>query len=131
VPGLFLDSSAVVKLVADEEESNALRMYLGELRRTVLISELAIVEVTRAARRLEADASAVLDECDVVLLDAAILHAAAALDPTTLRTLDAINLATALSVEEKLDAFVAYDDRLLAAARHHGLAVAAPGGRPR
>jgi predicted nucleic acid-binding protein len=127
VPGLFLDSSALVKLVADEEESNSLRAYLSGFRRTVLISELAIVEVTRAARRLEADASAVLDECDVVLLDAEILRAAAVLDPTALRTLDAIHLATALSLPASPDTFVAYDERLLEAARLHGLDAAAPG----
>jgi hypothetical protein len=91
-------------------------------------TRLAIVEVTRPARRIEADASVVLDECDVVLLDAEILHAAAALDPTTL---DAIQLATVLSLSASPDAFVAYDERLLAAARHHGLDVASPGRRPR
>ena len=44
----------------------------------------------------------------------------------TLRTLDAIQLATALSLASVLDAFVAYDERLLAAAAHHGLPIAAP-----
>ncbi|HEU0335749.1 MAG TPA: type II toxin-antitoxin system VapC family toxin [Gaiellaceae bacterium] len=125
--GLFLDSSALVKLVAAEPESEALRTYLGDPRRAIVVSELAVTEVTRAARRVGADPTDALAECDIVLLRSPLLVAAAALDPPTLRTLDAIHLATALSLAGVLDAFVAYDQSLLAAARYHGLDVASPG----
>ena len=79
-----------------------------------------MTEVTRAARRVGADPEPALAECDVVVLRSELLSAAASLDPPTLRTLDAIHLVTALSVGDELDAFVAYDERLLEAARDHG-----------
>jgi hypothetical protein len=63
--------------------------------------------VTRAARSLGADASAALAEGDVVLLRSDVLAAAAELEPTALQTLDAIHLATALSLGGAFDAFVA------------------------
>jgi predicted nucleic acid-binding protein len=124
--GVYLDSSALVKLVAPEPETDALREYLGEPRRAVLISELTLTEVTRAARRVGVDATTALAECEVVLLRSELLVAAGTLDPTTLRTLDAIQLATALSLGDAIEVFVAYDERLAAAAAAHGLRVAAP-----
>lgn len=44
-----------------------------------------------------------------------------------LRTLDALHLASAVLLREALAAFVAYDDRLLAAARAADLDVHTPG----
>ncbi len=125
--GVFLDSSALVKLVAPETETAALIAFRGHPRAPVIVSELAITEVTRAARRVGADSSVALAECDVVLLRPELLLSAASLEPLGLRTLDAIHLATALSLARSLDAFVAYDKRLLAAAAGHGLEVASPG----
>ena len=126
MPGVFLDSSALVKLVRSEPETDALRQFLADPRRPLLISELAVTEVSRAARRVGADASAAFAACDVVLLRSELLEIAAGLEPTTLRTLDAIHLATALSLRDRIDAFVAYDVPLAAAAAKHGLAVASP-----
>jgi uncharacterized protein len=127
VAGVFLDSSALVKLVVPEPETDALIAFLGDPRRPVVISEVAVPEVTRAARRVGADATDALAECEVVLLRSELLLAAARLDPAGLRTLDAIHLETALGIAEQLDVFVAYDQRLLAAAGAHGLVVASPG----
>ena len=42
------------------------------------------------------------------------------------RSLDAIHLATALSLGERCGAFFAYDERLIAAARARGLTVTVP-----
>ena len=70
-----------------------------------------------------------LGELPLIELDEPILDNAAKLPPKTLRTLDAIHVATALTVANDLVAFVAYDDRLLDAARDAGLPAAAP-GRP-
>jgi len=93
----------------------------------MVISEIAVTEVSRAARRVGADASVALAECEVVLLRSELLLAAANLEPTDLRTLDAIHLVTALSLGGSIDAFVAYDQRLLSAARASGLFVVSPG----
>jgi len=127
VAGVFLDSSALVKLVVPEAETDALIAFLGDPRRPVVISEIAITEVTRAARRVGADAALALAECEIILLRSDLLLGAASLEPLGLRSLDAIHLITALSVGGSLDVFVAYDQRLLAAASDHGLSVASPG----
>lgn len=124
---VFLDSSALVKLVVAEAETDALITFLGTPRRHVLISEIAMTEVTRAARRVGADPGAALAECEVILLRSSHLMAAAMLEPLGLRTLDAIHLASAREVAANIDAFVAYDRHLLDAARALRLPVASPG----
>ena len=126
MPGVFLDSSALVKLVRPEAETQALRAYLSHPRRPMLISELAVTEVTRAARRIGVDPMPALAECETVILRSEHLEHAGRLEPPTLRTLDAIQLATALSLGDRIDAFIVYDDRLAAAASASGLDVASP-----
>lgn len=65
---------------------------------------------------------------DVALLplDDALLDDAISLRPTGLRSLDAIHLATALSVRDEIGAFVTYDERLVVAAEDEGLSVCRP-----
>lgn len=127
---VYLDSSALVKLVVSEPESMALRLYLVDHRERVS-SALAHVEVCRAVRRKGASEAAlrraehVLARIGLVALDEPLLRAAAALSPTGLRSLDAVHLATALSLDG-LDAVVTYDRRFDAAASEAGLAVESP-----
>ena len=129
---LYLDSSALVKLVAPEPESKALFGYLAD-RPELLSSALARVELMRAVRRLgnEGDLRArtekVLGSVALLRVDDPVLTAANALEPSTLRSLDAIHLATALSVRDELESFVVYDRNLAAAAQAHGLSVSTPG----
>ena len=125
----YVDSSALVKLIVRESESDALRRYLnsaGPLTSSILVT----VEVSRAVARVAADAGAtvtsVFEGLNVLAFDARIAARAAALDPAGLRTLDAIHLATALELRDELTAFVSYDDRLSTAAREMGLPVVAP-----
>ena len=72
-------------------------------------------------------AEAVLARVGLVGIDMAILESAVRCEPPLLRTLDAIHLATALSVGADLDALVTYDERLGSAARHARLKVLSPG----
>jgi uncharacterized protein len=131
VSSAYVDSSALVKLVLEEEESGALRQYLA-LAGPLATSILATVEVTRAVARVApesaAGVAAVLEAISLVAFDARIAARAGALKPVGLRTLDAIHLATALELREDLTAFVSYDDRLSAAALAMGLPVVAPKG---
>jgi hypothetical protein len=128
---VYLDSSALVKLVVTEPESRAL---MERLRRWPgrVSSALALTELPRALRRagfgavVRRRAREVLARIALVDVDRRILSAAAALEPRTLRTLDAIHLATALTVREDLDAIVTYDRRLRAAAERAHLEVVAP-----
>ncbi len=127
---LYLDSSAIVKLVLTELESDALQIYLAEHKEHVS-SKLARVEVLRALRRAHKPplallhAKRIVSRMSLVALDERILAQAASLDPPGLRSLDAIHLATALSLDG-LDALVTYDRRLRDAAADAGLTVVSP-----
>ena len=128
-PATYLDSSAIVKLVVREPESAALRQFLGE--RTPLVSSaLARVEVSRAVLALDSKtqdaAQQVLGRIDLLRLTNRILNVAGTLQPNSLRTLDAIHLASALSLEDTLSDFVCYDRRLSQAAADQGWAVSSP-----
>jgi predicted nucleic acid-binding protein len=126
----YLDASALVKLIVAEPESGALRRYLGE-RPRIISSRIAEVELRRAvARQDEIDAgdrvSSLIATVELLELDAEVARRAGELTPATLRSLDAIHLASALVIAPEVDAVVAYDTRLAAAARAAGLAVVAP-----
>lgn len=125
----YLDASAIVKLVIAEPGSDHMHRWYVEARR-VITSRVGMIETVRAASRTKVDAThldRVLTDLEVVELDAATAGTAARAQPPTLRTLDAIHLATALALLPDLDAFVTYDDRLADAARAIGLPVVRPG----
>ena len=129
---IYLDSSALLKLLHEEPESAALADWLtGHAGSTLLSSELANVEVIRACRRINPDAlpeaRALLSGLDLIPLAGAVIAAAGDIGETTPRSLDAIHLASALSVREDLSSFVAYDHRLSKAASAAGLQLEAPG----
>jgi predicted nucleic acid-binding protein len=125
----YLDASAFVKLVVAEAESRTLRAALSAWP-VLASSTLLEVESVRAARRKHPSggdaARALLDSMVLLDIDADVCRAAADLQHPGLRSLDAIHLATALSLGERCGAFFAYDDRLIAAARAHGLTVSVP-----
>jgi len=132
---IYLDSSALMKLVRREAETEALREWLDRRReQPVVASELGRVEVLRAARRVGdpvlAEARAVVGDLDLVPLDRAVQDVACDIGDPLLRTLDALHLASALLLGDALTAFVAYDHRLAGGARAAGLVVAAPGQPP-
>ncbi|MGI8761994.1 MAG: type II toxin-antitoxin system VapC family toxin [Jatrophihabitantaceae bacterium] len=123
---IYLDSSALLKLLFEESESAALALWIAERADTpVVSSELARVEVVRATRRLDAAvvpaARALVSQLDLIPLSGALIAEAADAGEPVLRTQDAIHLASALSIRIALTAFVAYDNRLLAAAEAAGL----------
>lgn len=132
---LYLDSSALVKLVQREAESDALRRFLRRHREDHLVtSALARVEVVRAVlpggSAALAQARRQLSRLDQIRLGAELLDRAATLAPDVqLRSLDAIHLAAAQIVGADLRAVITYDSRMAQAARDLGLAVERP-GRP-
>jgi predicted nucleic acid-binding protein len=129
----YFDASAVAKLVHEERESPALVDFLEDPME-VTTSAISEVEVTRALRRYRIPSDEISDALrgfTVVSIDAEIRAHAAALDPPTVRSLDAIHLATALAVGTDGLEVVTYDDRLAEAAEAHGLSVVQPGRPPR
>jgi predicted nucleic acid-binding protein len=132
---IYLDSSALMKLVRHEDETAALGGWLASHPdQPVVTSELGRVEVLRAARRAGdqalVEARAVLGDLDLVPLGRAAQEIACDVGGPLVRTLDALHLASALLLGEELTAFVAYDHRLADAALAAGLLVTAPGQRP-
>jgi uncharacterized protein len=127
----YLDSSALVKLVVPEAETQALMAALAASPKQVS-SEIACVEVRRAVRRSGSNplvaqrAEAILGAIDLVRFNVAIRELAGRLDPGTLRSLDAIHLATALWLSKELVALVTYDGPQAGAARAAGLTVLSP-----
>jgi predicted nucleic acid-binding protein len=134
---VYLDTSALVKLVVDEPESSALRVMLESTPRRVS-SELTVVELLRAVRRrdpggeleLERLAADVLETVSLYAMTRGLLVEAALLGPVKLRSLDAIHVATALHLRDQLNAVISYDHRLAVAAEAHGLQVLAPAEEP-
>jgi uncharacterized protein len=125
----YLDSSAIVKLVVDEPETEIMRAFLRSYIH-LATSILARVEVIRAARNygpaVARQADAVLQTFSTVALTDEIVALAGNLDPTSLRSLDAIHVATALSLGPALAVLVTYDIRMVSAAQHAGLPVSSP-----
>jgi predicted nucleic acid-binding protein len=125
---LYLDTSAFLKLLVDEEHSNDLRTAIGA--ENVWSSSLLDVEAHRAARRLGLPPDVVADHLDAITLFAPgerTYAAARDIGPDTLRTLDALHLAAALELGADLDAVVTYDRRFAAGCVAVGCKVQAPG----
>lgn len=126
---VYLDSSAIVKLVVREAESGALMRFLKKHPRRVTCG-LARTEVPRAVRHLGATAvrraRSTLRNIDLIRLDDTLLDAAGMLGPSVLRSLDAIHLAAAQIVSPALDAIVTYDARMAEAALGLGFVVESP-----
>lgn len=131
---IYADTSALVKLLSDEEESLSLTAWIGEVDGLVPVSsDLVRTELMRAVRRTHPAAAtsvkALLNTLLLVPISTDICDSAARLEPPTLRSLDAIHLATALAAGDDVEAMLTYDDRLAEAALHYGLKVIAPGTR--
>lgn len=130
---LYLDTSALVKLIRREPESDALAEWLDARAPAAWVSSTLVeVELPRALRRVDpsllVEVPATLSRVARYEIDDVVRAAAAAYVDPALRSLDAIHLVTARAVfGTKLTAFVAYDERLLAAAAGLGLPTAVPG----
>jgi len=126
----YLDTSALVKLVVHEPETDGLRDWLAETPRDPVVCDLARTELMRAVRRVAPEllvqARMVLDALTITEVTTAVFEAAGRLDPSTLWTLDAIHVAAALDLGDDLEGMVTYDERLAQAAQQNGILVAAP-----
>jgi predicted nucleic acid-binding protein len=128
---LYLDTSALVKLIVAEPESTALSDYLQRFAEDDLFTAaLARTELVRAVADggapAIAEARALLDSIDTVALGRSVLDAAATLPSRRLRTLDAIHLAAAQRAASSLRAVVTYDRRMAEAAVALGMPYDSP-----
>ncbi|MGH3795315.1 MAG: type II toxin-antitoxin system VapC family toxin [Pseudonocardiaceae bacterium] len=128
---IYLDTSAFVKLVWAEPESEALGRFITQRPGTPLVSSsLLTVETRRTVQREDPSA---LSRTDLLLtrvgridMTANLVESASRIPDRSLRSLDAIHLATALALRDALEVIVTYDKRLAAVAEFHHLPVASP-----
>jgi predicted nucleic acid-binding protein len=128
---IYLDTSAAAKLVRAESESAALSVFLAEragapLTSSVLLYPELIRAVCRVRLELAPRAQRFLERVFRMPISAEVVMEAAVIGDASLRTLDAIHLATAMEIASELTAFVTYDKRLASAAKALGLPVEAP-----
>jgi uncharacterized protein len=125
---IYVDTSAFLKTVWHEKESQALADFLRD--RPTVSSALLAIETRRIALRgnsaLLPRADLLLEDVTQIELSAAVLESASRLPGPHLRTLDAIHLATALLIRDDVETVLTYDVRLRDAAEAHGLPTAAP-----
>jgi predicted nucleic acid-binding protein len=128
---VYFDTSALAKLVLNEPESAELSRFVEESAGQPVSSAISDVEMVRAVLRSD---PSLLDTALEVLAQLVLLPAmdsirlrAAYLAPTSLGSLDALHLATALEIQTDLKLVVSYDNRLLEAAGKAGFSVISPG----
>lgn len=128
----YADTSAVIKLLAEETHSKAFAAFYDNHGDAEWVSSALLrIEVSRAVARampaLLPDARDLLTAFSYIAIDDEIVEAAMNEPDRRLRSLDAIHLATARILAPELDALVSYDDRLIKAAIDAGLATISPG----
>lgn len=126
---VYLDTSVLGRVLLDEPDTPTITRELGRFERHIS-SGLLSVELHRLGLRenVLAYVAELLSGIVLIPLDEEILTAAETTTPPTVATLDAIHLATAVSLSNagKLDALMTYDKQLAIGAREHGLDVLAP-----
>jgi len=128
---IYLDSSALLRMLIDEPESESLALWLASRTDIPKVSsELARVELIRACRRIDEEivpgARRLLSGLDLAPVTSEVIEQATRAGDRTVRSLDAIHLASAMMLRSDLSAFVVYDRRLRKAAEAEGLAVSDP-----
>jgi predicted nucleic acid-binding protein len=129
VPSVYLDTSALGRILLDEPDRPVILREMESFDVQVS-SRLLRIELRRLALRhdLSDAADRLLTRVALLPLDDVVLIDAETIPPSTVATLDAIHLATALRLAQadRLDAILTYDVRLAEGARQHGLPVLAP-----
>ncbi len=127
---IYLDSSALLKLIFLEKESASLQRYLEarpeENKVTSILSRIEVLRVcARESETATALAKILLAGIDVIEISDVVVELAS--DVRASRSFDAIHLVSALTIQEELTAVVAYDLRLLEACSEYKLNTVSPG----
>jgi len=125
----YLDSSAILKLILDEKEREAL---LGVLDSKSISSRISQLEVKHAVNRIAPgrimEAQSELVKMDFYPLSNAVLSIAENFPAgVTLRSLDAIHVATALLLDKSIEGIITYDKSMMKNAKALGIKAISPG----
>ncbi|MBN8867181.1 MAG: type II toxin-antitoxin system VapC family toxin [Solirubrobacterales bacterium] len=129
-PALYVDASALVKLVKTEPETADLSELVTASELHLTSSEIVEVELLRAVRRHEPAllrrAWEILDGLIMIPFTGSIRARARSIDPASVRSLDAIHVATAIEIRPHLNSLLTYDERMIEAASSCGIPVTRP-----
>ncbi|MEI7697643.1 MAG: type II toxin-antitoxin system VapC family toxin [Actinomycetes bacterium] len=125
----YLDSSAILKLILAETESKALVNFLSE---ETITSTISRVEVIRTLNRMYPlsviKGKEILSNFLLTPMNPAILSSAENFpESITLRSLDAIQVATVIFLDKSVEGVVTYDKQMIKNAKELGIKVASPG----
>jgi len=130
---IYLDSSALIKLVRPERETAALESFLHtRSKRPHVASELVVTEILRSLVRHQAPkdqfetAHELLGQLTLLPVNRWVLEHAAAIPDQFLRSLDAIHVASAQRLRSALTAVITYDERMIVASVTAELPVESP-----
>jgi uncharacterized protein len=131
VSGLYLDTSALARAMLGHDDEDDVLDALDYYEDRLASSRLLEVELRRTGHRHGVPDRTIdqwLAGVEQSAIDDGLLHAAARIRPTTVATLDAIHLATALRLHGAglVEALFTFDVRLAEGAREHGLPVLGP-----
>ena len=119
---IYLDTSAAVKVLIAEEQTQEMRELFASTQ-SLVSSRLLELELATALQRrggAESEASLVLSRVALFALDDGVL--AKALESRSgLRALDALHLATALQLEGTVDSMLSFDRELVERAQKAGI----------
>lgn len=124
----YLDSSAILKLIFQEDESNALVRTITD---QCVTSSISRIEVIRIVQRTNPGslgfAREELSKLILVPISEAVIRIAESFAGlTTLRSLDAIHVASVLLVQNSIGGLITYDMTMARNARELGLVVQSP-----
>jgi len=126
----YIDTSAFVKLIVHERHSVALSEWVERTGPELVASDLLRIEALRSARQHSPQAVVRvrigLESITLLAVDVQCCELASQLDPRVMRSLDALHLASALTLGDSLEGVITYDDRMAEACSLLGLAVIAP-----
>ena len=124
----YLDTSAAIKLIVDEAESDALAAAIDAELPDLVACTLLETELRRAVHRdgalTQEAVTGLLDGVGLYELPVSVFQEAGLLPGPRLRSLDALHLSAAIRIG--VDRLVAYDARMAEAAREVGVTVFAP-----
>ena len=125
----YADSSALLKLLIVEKESVDLSDFIDF---TIKSSVLTRVEVIRTLHKIApekiTDAQIILDGIDLTPVNPAILSVAENFSPSiTLKSLDALHIATVIFLDKSVEGVITYDKQMIKNAKELGIKVVSPG----
>ena len=125
----YLDSSAILKLILTESESRSLNIFLTDEAMTSTISR---VEVIRTLNRMYplsvTKGKEILSKFLLTPMNPAIRSSAENFpESISLRSLDAIQVATVIFLDKSIEGLITYDKAMIKNAKDLGIKVVSPG----